>query len=149
MTVAPHFAFKNQVLHAEDVPLTTLAQEFGTPLYVYSRKALHDAWQAYSTASEGRDVLVCFGMKANSNLAVLNEFKKLGSGFDIVSGGELARVLAVGGDPARIVFSGVGKQVWEMKAALEAGVKCFNVESEAELLRLSDVAQGMGKTAPV
>src|SRR3546814_1276566 len=88
-------------------------------------------------------------MKANSNLAVLNEFKNLGSGFDIVSGGELARVLAIGGDPARVVFSGVGKQVWEMKAALEAGVKCFNVESEAELLRLSQVAQEIGKIAPV
>src|SRR5690606_37552209 len=84
MTVSPHFSFKNQVLHAEDVPLTTLAQEFGTPLYVYSRKALHDAWQAYSTAAEGRNVLVCFGMKANSNLGVLNEFRSLGAGFDIV-----------------------------------------------------------------
>ncbi|TFL14671.1 diaminopimelate decarboxylase [Pusillimonas caeni] len=149
MTVAPHFAFKNQVLHAEDVPLTTLAQEFGTPLYVYSRKALHDAWQAYSTAGEGRNVLVCFGMKANSNLGVLNEFRKLGSGFDIVSGGELARVLAVGGDPAKVVFSGVGKQDWEMRAALEAGVKCFNVESEAELERLAQVAAQAGKVAPV
>ncbi|MDX3895046.1 diaminopimelate decarboxylase [Pusillimonas sp.] len=149
MTVAPHFAFKNQVLHAEDVPLSTLAQEFGTPLYVYSRKALHDAWQAYSTAGEGRNVLVCFGMKANSNLGVLNEFRKLGSGFDIVSGGELARVLAVGGDPAKVVFSGVGKQDWEMRAALEAGVKCFNVESEAELERLAQVAAQMGKVAPV
>src|SRR3546814_18684536 len=88
-------------------------------------------------------------MKANSNLAVLNEFKNLGSGFDIVSGGELARVLAIGGDPARVVFSGVGKQVWEMKAALEAGVKCFHVESEAELLRLSPVAQDIGKIAPL
>ena len=149
MTVSPHFSFKNQVLHAEDVPLTTLAQEFGTPLYVYSRKALHDAWQAYSTAAEGRNVLVCFGMKANSNLGVLNEFRSLGAGFDIVSGGELARVLAVGGDPAKVVFSGVGKQEWEMRAALEAGVKCFNVESEAELERLAQVAAQTGKTAPV
>jgi len=149
MTVAPHFTFKNQVLHAEDVPLTALAQEFGTPLYVYSRQALHDAWQAYNSASEGRDVLVCFGMKANSNLAVLNEFRKLGAGFDIVSGGELARVLAVGGDPAKVVFSGVGKQAWEMQAALEAGVKCFNVESEAELELLAQIAAQMGKVAPV
>src|SRR5690606_13226520 len=149
MTVAPHFAFKNQVLHAEDVSLTTLAQEFGTPLYVYSRKALRDAWQAYSTAAEGRNVLVCFGMKANSNLGVLNEFRSLGAGFDIVSGGELARVLAVGGDPAKVVFSGVGKQEWEMRAALDAGVKCFNVESEAELERLAQVAAQTGKTAPV
>ncbi len=149
MTVAPHFQFLNGSLHAERVPLTDLAREHGTPLYVYSRQALHDAWDAYRTAARDRDVLVCFGMKANSNLAVLNEFKKLGSGFDIVSGGELARVLAVGGDPARIVFSGVGKQAWEMKAALDAGVKCFNVESEAELLRLSQVAHDMGKVAPV
>lgn len=149
MTVSPHFAFKNQILHAEDVPLTTLAAEFGTPLYVYSRKALQDAWHAYSVAAEGRDVLVCFGMKANSNLAVLNEFRQLGAGFDIVSGGELARVLAVGGDPAKVVFSGVGKQAWEMQAALEAGVKCFNVESEAELELLAQVATQMGKVAPV
>src|SRR5690606_39278567 len=114
MTVAPHFQFRNGVLHAEDTSLADLASEFGTPLYVYSRQALHDAWEAYRVAAQGRNVLVCFGMKANSNLAVLNEFKKLGSGFDIVSGGELARVLAVGGDPSRIVFSGVGKQEWEM-----------------------------------
>ncbi|UYO93660.1 diaminopimelate decarboxylase [Pollutimonas sp. M17] len=149
MTVAPHFQFLNGSLHAERVPLADLAREYGTPLYVYSRQALHDAWEAYRTAARDRDVLVCYGMKANSNLAVLNEFKKLGSGFDIVSGGELARVLAIGGDPSRIVFSGVGKQAWEMKNALEAGVKCFNVESEAELLRLSQVAHAMGKVAPV
>jgi diaminopimelate decarboxylase len=149
MTVAPHFQFRDGTLHAEDISLDRLADEYGTPLYVYSRKALHDAWEAYRVAGEGRDVLVCFGMKANSNLAVLNEFKNLGSGFDIVSGGELARVLEVGGDPGRIVFSGVGKQVWEMKAALDAGVKCFNVESEAELLRLSDVAQAHGKIARI
>lgn len=149
MTVAPHFQFKNGALHAEDISLAQLATTYGTPLYVYSRQALHDAWEAYRIASEGRDVLVCYGMKANSNLAVLNEFKNLGTGFDIVSGGELARVLAVGADPAKVVFSGVGKQVWEMQAALEAGVKCFNVESEAELTRLAQVAQDMGKVAPV
>lgn len=149
MTVAPHFQFRNGVLHAEDMPLTDLASQFGTPLYVYSRQALHDAWDTYRVASQGRDVLVCYGMKANSNLAVLNEFNKLGSGFDIVSGGELARVLAIGGDASRIVFSGVGKQTWEMQAALKAGVKCFNVESEGELLRLADVAQQMGVVAPV
>src|SRR5690606_1884001 len=98
---------------------------------------------------EGRQALVCFGMKANSNLAVLAEFSRLGSGFDIVSGGELARVIAAGGDPAKVVFSGVGKQTWEMQAALEAGVKCFNVESEAELERLSRVASTSGRTAPI
>ncbi len=149
MTVAPHFHFQNGVLNAEDVPLTQLAQEFGTPLYVYSRQALHDAWDAYRVAIGERDVLVCYGMKANSNLAVLHEFKTLGTGFDIVSGGELARVLAVGGDPAKIVFSGVGKQTWEMEAALKAGIKCFNVESEAELLRLADVAERLNIVAPV
>lgn len=149
MTVAPHFDFKNGILHAENVPLPTLAEKFGTPLYVYSRQALRDAWEAYRIATQGRDVLVCFGMKANSNLAVLNEFKNLGSGFDIVSGGELARVLAVGGDPGKVVFSGVGKQAWEMQAALTAGVKCFNVESEAELEQLNLVAEQMGVIAPV
>jgi len=149
MTVAPHFQFQNGVLHAENVPLPHLTREFGTPLYVYSRQALRDAWDAYRLAGEGRDVLICYGMKANSNLAVLSEFHTLGAGFDIVSGGELARALAIGADPSRIVFSGVGKQVWEMKAALKAGVKCFNVESEAELIRLSAVAEEMGATAPV
>ncbi len=149
MTVSPHFEFRDGVLHAEDLPLTNLAEQFGTPLYVYSRQALHDAWEAYRTAARDRDVLVCFGMKANSNLAVLNEFRKLGSGFDIVSGGELARVLAIGGDASKIVFSGVGKQVWEMQAALKAGVKCFNVESEAELVRLSEVAQQSGAVARI
>ena len=149
MTVSPHFEHRNGVLHAENVPFTRLAEEFGTPLYVYSRQALRDAWAAYQTAAQGRNVLVCYGMKANSNLAVLNEFRKWGAGFDIVSGGELARVLAAGGDPAKVVFSGVGKQAWEMRAALQAGVKCFNVESHAELLKLAEVAQAEGKVAPV
>lgn len=146
---APHFHYIDGTLHAEAVPLADLAQELGTPLYVYSRAALHTAWQAYHDAIDGRRVLVCFGMKANSNLAVLKEFARLGAGFDIVSGGELQRVLSVGGDPAKIVFSGVGKQAWEMRAALDAGVKSFNVESEAELRHLSQVAQSMGHTAAV
>lgn len=149
MTVAPRFQLKNGTLHAEDASLVKLAKEFGTPLYVYSRAALQDAWDSYARALEGRKALVCFGMKANSNLAVLNEFARLGAGFDIVSGGELARVQAAGGDPKKVVFSGVGKQVWEMQAALEAGVKCFNVESEAELERLSQVASTSGRVAPV
>ncbi len=149
MTVASQFEFRNGALHAENTPLADLARQFGTPLYVYSRQALRDAWDAYRVAAQGRNVLICFGMKANSNLAVLNEFKNLGSGFDIVSGGELARVLAIGGDASRVVFSGVGKQVWEMQAALKAGVKCFNVESEDELLRLADVAGQLGMVAPV
>src|SRR5690606_9544956 len=149
MTVAPRFQFQNGTLHAEDISLARLAHEFDTPLYVYSRAALRDAWESYARALEGRKALVCFGMKANSNLAVLNEFSRLGSGFDIVSGGELARVLAAGGDPSKVVFSGVGKQAWEMQAALEAGVKCFNVESEAELERLAQVASSSGRVAPV
>lgn len=149
MTVAPHFQFRNGILHAEGVALPELAHTYGTPLYVYSRQALRDAWAAYRTAAQDRDVLVCYGMKANSNLAVLHEFHQLGSGFDIVSGGELARVLAVGGDPAKIVFSGVGKQSWEIRAALEAGVKCFNVESEGELERIAQIAHEMDLIAPV
>jgi diaminopimelate decarboxylase len=111
--------------------------------------ALAAAWASYQEAIGKHQVLVCFGMKANSNLAVLKEFARLGSGFDIVSGGELARVLAAGADPAKVVFSGVGKQAWEMRAALDAGVKCFNVESVPELKRLSQVASDMGKTASV
>lgn len=145
----PHFHYQDGVLHAENVSLAALASKFGTPLYVYSRAALAQAWHSYRDAIGDRPVLVCYGMKANSNLAVLKEFARLGSGFDIVSGGELQRVLAAGGDPAKVVFSGVGKQVWEMRAALEADVKCFNVESQAELQCLSDVAQSMGRRARV
>ncbi|SAI37735.1 diaminopimelate decarboxylase [Bordetella ansorpii] len=145
----PHFHYRDGVLHAEGVALDKLAAELGTPLYVYSRAALATAWQSYRDAIGDRPVLVCFGMKANSNLAVLKEFARMGAGFDIVSGGELQRVLAVGGDPSRVVFSGVGKQAWEMRMAIEAGVKCFNVESQAELRRLSQVAHEMGKVAPV
>lgn len=146
---SPHFHFKDGVLHAEGVSLQKLGTALGTPLYVYSRAALATAFKAYQEAIGTRDVLVCFGMKANSNLAVLKEFARLGSGFDIVSGGELARVLAAGANPACVVFSGVGKQAWEMQAALNAGVKCFNVESIPELKRLSAVATEMGKTAAV
>ncbi|MCX5592309.1 diaminopimelate decarboxylase [Alcaligenes endophyticus] len=149
MTVAPHFQFHHRTLHAEQVPLTELAEQFGTPLYVYSRHALRDAWESYRIAGQGRKLLVCYGMKANSNLAVLQEFAQLGTGFDIVSGGELARVLAAGGDPSKVVFSGVGKQVWEIEAALQAGVKCFNVESEGELERIAEIAARMGKRAPI
>jgi len=145
----PHFRYQDGVLHAEGVALDRLAAELGTPLYVYSRAALAAAWQSYRQAIGERPVLVCYGMKANSNLAVLKEFARLGAGFDIVSGGELQRVLAVGGDPSRVVFSGVGKQEWEMRAAIEAGVLCFNVESQDELQRLSGVAQAMGARARV
>ena len=146
---SPFFNYRNGSLHAEGVSLSELGRALGTPLYVYSRAALAAAWASYQDAIGTRRVLVCFGMKANSNLAVLKEFARLGSGFDIVSGGELARVLAAGADPAKVVFSGVGKQAWEMRAALDAGVKCFNVESVPELNRLSQVASEMGKTASV
>ncbi|WAI84304.1 MULTISPECIES: diaminopimelate decarboxylase [Achromobacter] len=145
----PYFQYRNNVLYAEDVPLDHLAHGLGTPLYVYSRAALKAAWETYHSAIGQRPVLVCYGMKANSNLAVLKEFVRLGAGFDIVSGGELKRTLAVGADPSKIVFSGVGKQAWEMRDALAAKVKCFNVESEAELHRLSDVAEALGVRAPV
>jgi diaminopimelate decarboxylase len=149
LTGHPYFQFRNNVLHAEDVPLDTLTQQVGTPLYVYSRAALRAAWQTYRDAMGQRQVLVCYGMKANSNLAVLQEFQRQGAGFDIVSGGELKRALAVGADPAKIVFSGVGKLAWEIRAALAADIKCFNVESVAELYRLAELAQGMGRRARV
>lgn len=145
----PHFHYQNGVLHAEGVALDTLAAQLGTPLYVYSRAALRQAWHSYSDAIGSRSVLVCYGMKANSNLAVLKEFARLGAGFDIVSGGELKRVLAAGGDPSKVVFSGVGKQPWEIRDALLAGVKCFNAESQAELHCLSDVALSMDRRARV
>lgn len=149
MTVAPHFQLKNNTLHAEEVSLEQLAHDFGTPLFVYSRQALHDAWQSYHNASQGRDVLICYAMKANSNLAILNEFARLGTGFDIVSGGELARVIAAKGDPSKVVFSGVGKQTWEIEAALDANIKCFNVESEAELERIAAIALKKGVKARI
>lgn len=149
MTVAPRFSFRSGVLHAENLPLTELAQQYGTPLYVYSRQAFHDAWHAYQQAIGDHDVLICYGMKANSNLAILQEFHKLGSGFDIVSGGELARVLRAGGDASKTVFSGVGKQSWEIEAALKAGVKCFNVESESELERIAAIAKHLNQIAPI
>ena len=143
------FELKNGELHAEDVPLSRIAQEYGTPTYVYSKAALTDAFRRFDAGFAGHDHLVCYAVKANPNLAILNLFAKLGAGFDIVSGGELARVLAAGGDPGKVVFSGVGKTAAEMRAALEAGIFCFNVESDAELDRLNAVAGDMGKRAPV
>ena len=136
-------------LHMEGVPLDTLAERFGTPLYVYSKAALESAYQAYARAFADTPHLVCYAVKANSSLAILNLFARLGTGFDIVSGGELARVLAAGGDPGKVVFSGVGKTADEMHAALEAGILCFNVESVSELHRLNRVAGEMGLIAPV
>lgn len=145
----PYFHYQSGELFVEDVSLALLASKLGTPLYVYSKAALENAWNAYAQATVGHDVLICYGMKANSNLAILQQFAKLGSGFDIVSGGELKRVIKAGGSPSKVVFSGVGKEIWEIEYALEAGVKCFNVESVPELERLSAVATHLGKTAPV
>lgn len=144
-----HFAYRDAMLHAEEVPVERLADEFGTPLYVYSRATLERHWHAFDKAFADRPHLVCFAVKANSNLAVLNVLARLGSGFDIVSVGELERVLAAGGDAAKVVFSGVGKRADEMARALQAGIRCFNVESGAELQRLNEVATAEGCVAPV
>jgi diaminopimelate decarboxylase len=143
------FTLKNNILHAENVGLHQIARDFGTPCYVYSKAALTLAFERFSAGFIGSDHLVCFAVKSNPSLAILNLFAKLGAGFDIVSGGELARVLAAGGNPKKIVFSGVGKTVIEMQAALDAGIFCFNVESASELARLNKVAAEMGKVAPV
>ncbi len=137
------------VLHCEGVSLESIASTCGTPCYVYSRAALEQAYRTYAQAFAAHPHLICYAVKANSNLAVLNLFARLGAGFDIVSGGELARVLAAGGDAGRVVFSGVGKNEAEMRAALAAGIRCFNVESASELHRLSCVAGEAGQVAPV
>ena len=143
------FHRKNGTLHAENVALTEIASAYGTPCYVYSRQALETAFAEFKAGFAGTDHLVCFAVKANPSLAILNLFARMGAGFDIVSGGELARVLAAGGDPAKVVFSGVGKTADELRAALNAGIFCFNVESAAELERLNQIAGEMGKRAPV
>ncbi len=143
------FHYVDGVLHVEGVSAASLADQFGTPLYVYSRDALTRAYHAYANACAGRKATVHVAVKANSNLAVLNVFARMGAGFDIVSSGELARVLAAGGKAENTVFSGVGKTAAEMREALEAGVKCFNVESIPELHALNEVAKSLGKKAPV
>ncbi|MFA6178095.1 MAG: diaminopimelate decarboxylase [Candidatus Methylopumilus sp.] len=143
------FSLKNGELHAENVAFSDIASEFDTPCYVYSKQALESAFARFSAGYVGIDHLICFAVKANPSLAILNLFARLGAGFDIVSGGELARVLAAGGDPSKIVFSGVGKTAVEMRAALDAGIFCFNVESASELERLNSVAGSLGKVAPV
>jgi diaminopimelate decarboxylase len=135
-----HFAYHGGELHAERVPLRRIAERYGTPCYVYSRAALEQAYREFADAFAGREHMVCYAVKANSSLALLNLFARLGSGFDIVSGGELERVLAAGGDPGKTVFSGVGKTAEEMRRALAARIFCFNVESESELVRLERVA---------
>lgn len=136
-------------LHAEDVPVANIAERLGTPTYVYSRAAFETHWRAFDDAFAGHPHLVCYAVKANSNIAVLNVLAKLGSGFDIVSLGELERVLRAGGDPAKVVFSGVGKQDHEIARALTVGIHCFNVESSNELDRINRVAGELGKLAPV
>ncbi len=143
------FQYRGTSLLVEDLPLSAIAERFGTPTYVYSKRAIVDAFAEFRYAAGTRDVLVCYALKANSNIAVIDLLAREGAGFDIVSGGELERVLAAGGDPSRVVFSGVGKQESEMRMALEAGVRCFNVESESELLRLDRVAGALGRRAPV
>ena len=143
------FAYRNGVLCAEQVPLDDIARRFGTPCYVYSRAAIESAFRDYESALRGRDSLICYSVKANSNLAVLALLARLGAGFDIVSGGELARVLAAGGDPRKTVFSGVGKTAAEIEAALEKDILCLNLESEAELARVAAVARRLGRRAPV
>ncbi len=143
------FAVRHGRLYAESVPLEDIARQFGTPCFVYSRTALERAFRAFADPLAGRDHLVCYATKANSNLAVIDVFARLGAGFDIVSGGELARVVAAGGDPGKVVFSGVGKSEAEIRQALAARILCFNVESAGELDRIERIAGGAGKRAPV
>ncbi|MGE0557091.1 MAG: diaminopimelate decarboxylase [Burkholderiales bacterium] len=143
------FTYRNGELHADEVPLSRIAAQFGTPCYVYSRTALTAAWRDFDAAFATRDHLLCYAVKANPNIAILDLFARLGSGFDIVSGGELARVIAAGGDPRKVIFSGVGKTAAEMRSALRANILCFNVESAPELELLNRVAGEMGMRAPV
>ncbi len=143
------FQYKNNQLMAENLPVKQLAEQFGTPLYVYSKATLERHWNAFNNAFGEHPHLVCFAVKSNPNIAILNVMAKLGSGFDIVSQGELERVLAAGGDAAKVVFSGVAKSHQEIARALEVNIRCFNVESEAELLRINQIAGDMSKIAPI
>ena len=143
------FHLKDGELHAENVPLSAIAREFGTPCYVYSKAALVSAFDAFERALTGSPHLICYAMKANSNLAILDLFARRGSGFDIVSAGELKRVIAAGGDPGKVVFSGVGKSEADIRFALSQQILCFNVESRSELLRISKLASEMDCTAPI
>jgi diaminopimelate decarboxylase len=143
------FQYHNGQLHAENVPLAVIAERFGTPTYVYSRAYLEQQFLSYQSALAGRQHMICYAVKANSNIAVLNVLARLGAGFDIVSVGELERVLAAGGDPAKIVFSGVAKTPAEMRRALEVGIHCFNLESDSELGVLQQVAADMGVSARI
>ena len=143
------FEYRNTELYCEDVPLTTIAEQYGTPTYVYSRAYIEQQFLSYQQALANREHLICYAVKANSNIAVLNVLARLGAGFDIVSEGELERVLAAGGDPAKVVFSGVGKTAAEIRRALEVDIHCFNLESEAELTAVQQVAAELGVTARV
>lgn len=149
MNAHPPFHYQDHRLHVEQVPLDEVARQFGTPCYVYSQAALTEGYRQFEAALAGRDHLLCYAVKANSNLSILRLFAQLGAGFDIVSGGELQRVLAAGGAADKVVFSGVGKSEAEMRMALEAGIRCFNVESAPELERLNEVAGSLGKIAPI
>ena len=143
------FQYKNEQLYVEDLPVKQLAEEFGTPLYIYSRATLERHWHAFDSALGNHPHLICYAVKANSNIGILNVMAKLGSGFDIVSQGELERVLAAGGDASKVVFSGVAKSRAEIMRALEVGIRCFNVESVAELHHINQIAGEMGKVAPI
>ena len=143
------FQYKNEQLYVEDLPVKQLAEEFGTPLYIYSRATLERHWHAFDSALGEHPHLICYAVKANSNIGILNVMAKLGSGFDIVSQGELERVLAAGGEASKVVFSGVAKSRAEIMRALEVGIRCFNVESIAELHRINQIAGEMGKVAPI
>jgi diaminopimelate decarboxylase len=145
----PHFEYRDGLLCAEQATLPSIAERFGTPCYVYSRAAIEGNWRAWRDAFGARPHLLAYAVKANGNLAVLRLLADLGAGFDIVSSGELERVRSAGGDPGRVVFSGVGKRADEMQAALEAGIRCFSVESRSELLQLDQVARQLGRQAPV
>jgi diaminopimelate decarboxylase len=144
-----NFQYQNNQLCAEEVPLSQIAEQFGTPCFVYSKAGLEQQYHSYAQALSGCEHLVCYAVKANSNLAVLSVLARLGCGFDIVSGGELARVIAAGGDPAKVIFSGVGKSLDEMAAALDAGIHCFNIESALELQQLNQLAIDRSQRAPI
>lgn len=146
---APFFSYRGGVLHVEDVPLPAIAAGVGTPFYVYSRAHIETRWRAFTEGLGSHPHLICYAVKANANLAILDTLARLGSGFDIVSLGELERVLQAGGDPSKVVFSGVGKTAPELRRALEVGIHCFNVESEPELYLLNRVAGELGRRAPV
>ena len=144
-----HFSYKDNNLLVEDASVASVAEKYGTPCFIYSKAALEQNYHAYEKAFEDHSHLICYAVKANSNLAVLNILSKLGAGFDIVSGGELDRVIAAGGDPKKVTFSGLGKTTQEIYKALEAGIHCFNIESEAELLRINEIAVNNSQVAPI